>query len=294
MTQINTIPKLGDTGQDVIKLQNALKAKGFYNGTVDGIFGAKTKAAVSEFQKSWGSTGTGEIGPKTLLKLNLEVVAISPVTGKISITSNLKGKKENRVIHPALRLLLEEKMFPQGVIPKCWIDKDVVKCAKMVADALDALKIRETGANKGEIVGMIQGIIGSYTKGGNGDHWCMSTMQIIAAMLEDFFQVESPVEDSEHCVTTYRAAVKVPGLAVEGALEEGGMFIVQYYPKTSGHTGLEYTVHNKFEVTTKEGNTGDKSVNNGDGFYTRERDIRKMGSAKFLGTIRFYPHNKVG
>ena len=293
MTQINSIPKLGDTGQDVIKLQAALKLKGFYAGTTDGIFGAKTKASVIKFQKSWGSAGTGTIGPKTLVKLNLEVVAISPVTGRLSITTNLKGKKENRIIHPTMRLLLEEKLFPNGVIPKCWIDKDVVKCAKAVADALDSMKIRETGANKGQLVGMIQGIIGTYTPNGNGDHWCMSTMQLIIAMLEDFFQVESPVEDSEHCVTTYRAALKVPGLVVAGKLEEGGMFVIQYYPKTSGHTGLNYDVHNDNEATTKEGNTGDNSVNNGDGFYTRERNVKKISSARFLGTVRFYPNNKV-
>ncbi len=62
----------GSRGQEVIKLQQALKDKG-YNVTVDGIYGAKTREAVIKFQKDNGLNPDGIAGAKTLTKLNLNV-----------------------------------------------------------------------------------------------------------------------------------------------------------------------------------------------------------------------------
>ncbi len=62
----------GSRGQEVIKLQQALKDKG-YNVTVDGIYGAKTREAVIQFQKDNGLTADGIAGAKTLAKLNVNV-----------------------------------------------------------------------------------------------------------------------------------------------------------------------------------------------------------------------------
>ena len=62
----------GARGQEVIKLQQALKDKG-YNVTIDGIYGAKTREAVIQFQKDNGLTVDGIAGEKTLQKLNLNV-----------------------------------------------------------------------------------------------------------------------------------------------------------------------------------------------------------------------------
>ena len=62
----------GSRGQEVIKLQQALKDKG-YEVTVDGIYGAKTREAVIKFQKDNGLTPDGIAGAKTLSKLNLNV-----------------------------------------------------------------------------------------------------------------------------------------------------------------------------------------------------------------------------
>ncbi|TDN88831.1 uncharacterized protein (TIGR02594 family) [Salegentibacter sp. 24] len=52
-TKINfgkKILKIGDTGQDVVNLQDALKLLGFDCGTSDGKFGPKTEGALKEFQ----------------------------------------------------------------------------------------------------------------------------------------------------------------------------------------------------------------------------------------------------
>lgn len=294
MTQINSVPKFNDITKDVVKLQEALKAKGFYDGSIDGNFRSKTKAGVSAFQKSKGLPGSGEIGPKTLKLLGLEVVAVNPVTNVIAITSNLKGKRENRVLHPSMRIGIEAKVFPNGAIPQCFINRDLVACAKLVSDALLSMAIREKGGNnRGQKVGEIQSVIGSYTPGGNGDAWCMSAMQCLIAFLEDYFQVESPVEDSELCTAVFAAAKNVPGLVAAELIQEGGILIGQYKPKKSGHTGFVKKKLSKTVCVTNEGNTGDASVNDGDGYYEKTRDITKTKPLVILGTVLIYPNNAV-
>lgn len=59
----------GSRGTDVKKMQAKLNAKGFCAGANDGIFGAKTLAAVKAFQKANKLTVDGIAGQKTLSKL---------------------------------------------------------------------------------------------------------------------------------------------------------------------------------------------------------------------------------
>jgi hypothetical protein len=56
-------------GDDVKALQEALKASGASPGTIDGVFGSKTAAAVKEAQDNAGITVDGIVGPKTTKKL---------------------------------------------------------------------------------------------------------------------------------------------------------------------------------------------------------------------------------
>lgn len=51
------------------KLQELLNALGYDCGSVDGIFGSKTKAAVLAFQKANGLGVDGIVGPLTWAKL---------------------------------------------------------------------------------------------------------------------------------------------------------------------------------------------------------------------------------
>lgn len=57
--------KKGSKGNEVKKLQTRLNQLGFNCGAVDGIFGAKTHAAVISFQRSRGLLMDGIVGPKT-------------------------------------------------------------------------------------------------------------------------------------------------------------------------------------------------------------------------------------
>ncbi len=61
----------GSSGATVKTIQRKLKNWGYYNGAVDGIFGAQTKQAVRYFQSKNGLTVDGIVGNKTLKALGI-------------------------------------------------------------------------------------------------------------------------------------------------------------------------------------------------------------------------------
>lgn len=71
------LSRLGSRGDEVRRIQQKLKSLGFFDGTVDGIYGVKTQSAVRRFQKSVGITADGIAGSKTLLYLGLDSGASS-------------------------------------------------------------------------------------------------------------------------------------------------------------------------------------------------------------------------
>lgn len=66
------LSKYGYRGVEVKQVQQALKNKGYYGGTVDGIFGTQTKNAVIRFQRAKGLTADGIVGSATLKALGLK------------------------------------------------------------------------------------------------------------------------------------------------------------------------------------------------------------------------------
>ena len=63
--------KKGSKGEDVKKLQEALKARGFNPGSADGVFGDATLSALISFQKSSKLLADGIAGSKTQFALGL-------------------------------------------------------------------------------------------------------------------------------------------------------------------------------------------------------------------------------
>ena len=57
--------------QHVMAAQQALKDKGHDPGTIDGRMGARTRAAVSSYQKAEGLTETGRLDTQTRAKLGV-------------------------------------------------------------------------------------------------------------------------------------------------------------------------------------------------------------------------------
>ena len=60
-----------DRGDEVRKIQTRLKELGYDPGSVDGIFGEKTRKAVVAFQRDNGLSQDGIAGPKTLAALGI-------------------------------------------------------------------------------------------------------------------------------------------------------------------------------------------------------------------------------
>ena len=61
----------GARGGEVKEVQRRLKQWGYYQGTVDGVFGAATKKAVIAFQKKNGLTADGVVGKSTYRALGM-------------------------------------------------------------------------------------------------------------------------------------------------------------------------------------------------------------------------------
>lgn len=63
--------KEGSRGSDVKTVQDKLRRWGYYTGSVDGIYGPKTKEAVKYFQRKNGLTADGIVGKKTFETLGM-------------------------------------------------------------------------------------------------------------------------------------------------------------------------------------------------------------------------------
>ena len=63
--------KRGASGATVTEIQTRLKAWGYYDGAVDGVYGSRTEAAVRWFQRQNGLSADGQAGPQTLAALGL-------------------------------------------------------------------------------------------------------------------------------------------------------------------------------------------------------------------------------
>jgi len=70
--------KLGSSGEDVAALQRALEDAGFSPGSVDGVFGPATEAAVLAFQRSEKLAADGIVGPNTAEALGLTAIPERP------------------------------------------------------------------------------------------------------------------------------------------------------------------------------------------------------------------------
>ncbi len=77
--------KQGSSGERVKTMQTKLKRWGYYTGSVDGIFGAKTRSAVVLFQKKNKLTPDGIVGAKTLKALGMS--ASNSTTGSQNTTT---------------------------------------------------------------------------------------------------------------------------------------------------------------------------------------------------------------
>lgn len=82
------LSKYGSRGDEVKQIQTKLKRWGYYNGSVDGIYGSQTLSAVKWFQSKNGLTADGIAGPKTLSAMGI-YTSSSNTGGAINSSSDL-------------------------------------------------------------------------------------------------------------------------------------------------------------------------------------------------------------
>jgi len=80
--KLEPLPPAGPYKPTSTEIQTALKNAGYYDGTVDGKVGPKTKKAVQDFQKANGLTADGKVGPKTWAVLSTYLNAVAKPAGK--------------------------------------------------------------------------------------------------------------------------------------------------------------------------------------------------------------------
>ena len=83
--------KRGSRGDLVRQLQTRLRSWGYYSGTVDGVYGAKTESAVRTFQKRNGLTADGTAGSATQSRL----YANNAVTAQVAKASADNGERQS-------------------------------------------------------------------------------------------------------------------------------------------------------------------------------------------------------
>ena len=102
----------GCTGDAVKTLQEKLNAKGFHSGNVDGIFGAKTYAAVTAFQKANSLGVDGIVGKLTWAKLyDATPVNVTPVTTQPMLRTGSRGDAVRK---------LQELLNAKGIPAAAW------------------------------------------------------------------------------------------------------------------------------------------------------------------------------
>lgn len=83
----NTLSKHGDKSEEVKQIQTALHEKGYYCGTIDGVFGCDTKESVMKFQTDNNITADGVAGAKTLKVLGVSQTSNNSQEEKSASTS---------------------------------------------------------------------------------------------------------------------------------------------------------------------------------------------------------------
>ncbi|MHB1315816.1 MAG: spore cortex-lytic enzyme [Christensenellales bacterium] len=73
--------KQGSSGSVVRQIQQRLKNWGYYTGSVDGIYGSRTTAAVKKFQSNNGLVADGVVGQRTAAKIGISLSGADSTTG---------------------------------------------------------------------------------------------------------------------------------------------------------------------------------------------------------------------
>ena len=84
-----TVLEVGSSGADVKKVQQKLIDWGYLNGTADGKYGEKTRAAVTAFQKKNGLSADGRVGAKTAAAMGVTLSGSTGASGSTAASASI-------------------------------------------------------------------------------------------------------------------------------------------------------------------------------------------------------------
>jgi N-acetylmuramoyl-L-alanine amidase len=148
----------GSSGETVKTIQTKLKNWGYYSGTVDGVFGSQTTAAVKYFQRQNGLTADGVVGSATLAALGITDSSTSgsqqnnvallakvisaeargePYEGQVAVGAVIL----NRVNHPSFPNTIAGVVYQPGAFT-CMVDGQIDQpvadsCYQAARDAIN-------------------------------------------------------------------------------------------------------------------------------------------------------------
>ncbi len=153
-----------ERGAEVLDLQRKLKARGLYDGTLDGIFGHGTEAAVLAFQRAAGLVADGVAGPKTMAALDgipmpspADEVLPAPAPDPVP-----RERVEGEVIPPRRKTIGGAL---GGLVTKTWINYIVVAAATAFATWLTSIGVAPEWADVAREA-IVKGF-GEYLTGGS-------------------------------------------------------------------------------------------------------------------------------
>lgn len=122
--------KRGSSGATVTQIQTRLKSWGYYDGTVDGIYGSATERAVRYFQRVNGLAVDGQTGDKTLAALGIYETSDAASSGDVYLLARLISAEArgepyigqvavgavvlNRVDHPSFPNSMSGVIYQRG------------------------------------------------------------------------------------------------------------------------------------------------------------------------------------
>ena len=117
------LSRYGSRGTEVIRIQTNLKNWGYYNGSVDGIYGTNTVNAVRWFQSKNGLAVDGITGPLTLAKLGISSSSSNSTSSKDInllahlITGEARGEPYNGMVAVGAVVLnrVKDSRFPKTI-----------------------------------------------------------------------------------------------------------------------------------------------------------------------------------
>ncbi len=122
------ISQYGSNGEEVKQIQTKLRDWGYYNGSVDGVYGSQTYEAVKAFQRSNGLSADGIAGSQTLAALGINESGGSSGGGSSSNNNDLnllshlvygeaRGEPYNGMVAVAATVMnrVADSRFPNSV-----------------------------------------------------------------------------------------------------------------------------------------------------------------------------------